>query len=227
MPPITIKPMVDVVLSLGLRPVFVDLELETLCFDVDQLKKAITPKTRAILVSSTKLVPDLEPLLTVSQEHGLVVIEDFSHALNASFRGKKLGTFGHGTSDTDQHTHTHTHTSGPTPSEEWPAPIKSDGGSPRRKRMAGLARRWTVATTQHRARDAVEVAVCAPSLTSTGSSRSSCETLSGSGRPWRAVVSIRARRFLSSFGISCERTRSARTPSASTQCDVHPVCTAR
>jgi len=96
MPPITIKPMVDVVLSLGLRPVFVDLELETLCFDVDQLKKAITPKTRAIFITYLfGVVPNLEALLTVSQEHGLFIIEDFSHALNASFRGKKLGTFGH------------------------------------------------------------------------------------------------------------------------------------
>lgn len=96
MSPITIKPMVDIVLSLGLKPAFVDLELDTLCFDVEELKKAITPMTRAILITYLfGVVPNLEPLLTVSQEHGLFVVEDFSHALNASFKGKKLGTFGH------------------------------------------------------------------------------------------------------------------------------------
>ena len=95
MPPITIKPMMDIVLSLGLKPVFADIERETLCFDVDQVKKALTPKTRAILITYLfGVVPNLEPLLALSKEHGLFVVEDFSHALNASFKGKKLGTFG-------------------------------------------------------------------------------------------------------------------------------------
>lgn len=95
MPPITIKPMMDVVLSLGLKPVFADLELDTLCFDAEQVKKAITPKTRAILITYLfGVAPNMEPLLAVCKEHGLFVVEDFSHALNASFKGKKLGTFG-------------------------------------------------------------------------------------------------------------------------------------
>ena len=85
----------DIVLSLGLKPVFADIERETLCFDVDQVKKALTPKTRAILITYLfGVVPNLEPLLALSKEHGLFVVEDFSHALNASFKGKKLGTFG-------------------------------------------------------------------------------------------------------------------------------------
>ena len=41
MPPITIKPMVDIVLMLGLKPIFVDIEIKTYCFNEQKLKRAI------------------------------------------------------------------------------------------------------------------------------------------------------------------------------------------
>lgn len=95
MPPITIKPMVDVVLALGLRPVFVDIERETLCFDVARLEDAITDRTRAILITYLfGIVPDVKTLMSQCRARGLFVIEDFSHNLNAKYEGKKLGTFG-------------------------------------------------------------------------------------------------------------------------------------
>ncbi|KUH75795.1 hypothetical protein AU184_15550 [Mycolicibacterium novocastrense] len=95
MPPITIKPMMDVVINLGLKPVFVDIELDTLCFDPDELKKAISPKTRAILITYLfGVVPNIDLLVGLCHEHNLFVVEDFSHALNATWNGKKLGTFG-------------------------------------------------------------------------------------------------------------------------------------
>lgn len=96
MPPITIKPMMDIVISLGLKPVFADIELDTLCFDPDELKKAITPKTRAVLVTYLfGIAPNLDQLIALCRERDLFVVEDFSHALNASWNDKKLGTFGH------------------------------------------------------------------------------------------------------------------------------------
>lgn len=95
MPPITIKPMMDVVISLGLKPVFADLELDTLCFDPEELKKAINPKTRAILITYLfGIAPNMDPLMAVCREHNLFIVEDFSHALNAAWSEKKLGTFG-------------------------------------------------------------------------------------------------------------------------------------
>ncbi len=95
MPPITIKPMMDIVISLGLKPVFADIELDTLCFDLDELKKAITPRTRAVLITYLfGIAPNMEPLMALCREHNLFVVEDFSHALNASWNDKKLGTFG-------------------------------------------------------------------------------------------------------------------------------------
>ncbi|OBG93806.1 hypothetical protein A5697_03770 [Mycobacterium sp. E3251] len=95
MPPITIKPMMDIVISLGLKPVFADIELETLCFDPDELKKVINPNTRAVLVTYLfGMAPNVDAVMAVCREHDLFVVEDFSHALNASWNGKKLGTFG-------------------------------------------------------------------------------------------------------------------------------------
>ena len=84
MPPITIKPMMDVVISLGLKPVFVDIELETLCFDPAKLAEAITPRTRAALITYLfGVAPNAEELTRICKDRGLFVIEDFSHALNA------------------------------------------------------------------------------------------------------------------------------------------------
>ena len=95
MPPITIKPMMDVVISLGLKPVFVDIELETLSFDPAKLAEAITPRTRAALITYLfGVAPNAEELTRICTDSGLFVIEDFSHALNAEYAGRKLGTFG-------------------------------------------------------------------------------------------------------------------------------------
>lgn len=96
MPPITIKGILDVVLELGLKPVFVDLNPETLCFDPDALRAAITPNTKAVLITYLfGIVPDVEALISIAYTHGLFVIEDFSQCLNGEFNRKKVGTFGH------------------------------------------------------------------------------------------------------------------------------------
>ncbi len=95
MPPITIKPMMDVVIGLGLKPVFVDIELDTLCFDPAKLADAITPRTRAALITYLfGIAPRAEELTRICKDNGIFVIEDFSHALNAEYQGRKLGTFG-------------------------------------------------------------------------------------------------------------------------------------
>jgi len=95
MPPITIKPMMDAVVHLGLRPVFVDIEPRTLCFDPEQLEAAVGPDTKAILITYLfGVTPDITRLMDICRRHDLFVIEDFSHNLNAAFQGQKLGTFG-------------------------------------------------------------------------------------------------------------------------------------
>jgi len=95
MPPITIKPMVDIILMLGLKPIFVDIELDTLCYDEDELKKAINQNTKAISITYLfGVVPNIENLIDICKNNNLYIIEDFSHTLNASYNNKNIGTFG-------------------------------------------------------------------------------------------------------------------------------------
>ena len=95
MPPITIKAILDVVLALGLKPVFVDIDPDTLGFDLTKLQASITPKTKAILITYLYgMVPDLGAMLTICKKHDLFIIEDFAQCLNGEYKGKKVGGFG-------------------------------------------------------------------------------------------------------------------------------------
>lgn len=95
MPPITIKGILDAVLDLGLKPVFVDLDLDTFCFDINKLEQAINKNTKSILITYLfGLIPNIHDLLDISRKNNLFVIEDFSQALNGKFRNQKMGSFG-------------------------------------------------------------------------------------------------------------------------------------
>ncbi len=95
MPPISIKGILDVVLMLGLKPVFVDINKETLCFDEDLFAKAINSKTKAVIFTYLfGIVPDIGALKNIADKYELFVIEDFSQCLNGEFDNKKIGGFG-------------------------------------------------------------------------------------------------------------------------------------
>lgn len=95
MTPLTIADMVNSIHTLGLKPVFVDIELDTLCIDPEELKKAITPKSKAVLITYIfGIVPDMTKIKKIAQEHGLKIIEDCSQCFDASYKGQLIGTFG-------------------------------------------------------------------------------------------------------------------------------------
>ncbi len=95
MPPITIKAILDVTLDLGLKPVFVDIDPDTFCFDYEGLKGSITPNTKAALVTYLfGIVPDVEAMTGLLRENGIRVIEDFSQCLYGEFNSRYTGTFG-------------------------------------------------------------------------------------------------------------------------------------
>lgn len=95
MPPITIKAILDVVLDLGLKPVFVDIDPNTLCFDIEKLNAAITKNTKAIIITYLfGMVPDIEKMISDCRANNLFVIEDFSQCLNGKFNNRKIGSFG-------------------------------------------------------------------------------------------------------------------------------------
>lgn len=79
----------------GLKPVFVEIERETLNIDPQDLKKKITPKSRVVMVQHTFGLPaKMNEILEVCREHNLILIEDCAHSLGAKYRGQKIGTFG-------------------------------------------------------------------------------------------------------------------------------------
>lgn len=95
LPPVTIKPILDVVLDFGLEPVFVDLDPVTLGFDFKGLEEALKlgPKV-VILTYLFGLVPDCGKLVSLFRENNVFIIEDFSQCLNGEFAEKKIGTSG-------------------------------------------------------------------------------------------------------------------------------------
>lgn len=82
----------------GAKPVFVDVERETLCMDIQKAKEAITPKTKAImLVSANGRYPKagIEAFVNLCKERNLALIEDSAQSLGSFYpNGKHIGSVG-------------------------------------------------------------------------------------------------------------------------------------
>ena len=79
----------------GAKPVFVDVQPDTLNINPDQVAAAITSRTRAIcLVHYGGVGAQMELLMPLATKHGLMIIEDNAHGLFGKYHGKFLGTFG-------------------------------------------------------------------------------------------------------------------------------------
>ena len=79
------------------RPVFVDIEPQSLCIDPAQIEKAMTDRTRAILPVHVFGRPaEMEPIMELAQRYGLSVIEDSCEAIGARYRRRPAGSFGEG-----------------------------------------------------------------------------------------------------------------------------------
>ena len=90
--PTTVNPS----LQNGLVPVFVDVTLPTYNIDPARIEAAISPRTRAIMIAHTLGNPfDLEAVMDAAKRHNLWVVEDCCDALGSTYKGRKVGTFGH------------------------------------------------------------------------------------------------------------------------------------
>ena len=79
----------------GATCVFVDILDSTLCIDPDAIRRAITPKTRAIMLVHNFGIPaEMDEIMSIAHEYGLKVIEDAAPALSSVYKGQKCGTFG-------------------------------------------------------------------------------------------------------------------------------------
>ena len=94
-PPLTWVSDIAAVLQNGFDPVFVDINPQTLCMDDKQVLNKITDKTRAVFLTHVQGFNGLtNNLLNKLKEKGIPLIEDVCESHGATFRGKKLGTYG-------------------------------------------------------------------------------------------------------------------------------------
>ena len=90
--PLTFAATANCVLYQGGTVVFADVRRDTLNLDPSAVAAAITPRTKAIItVDYTGAPSDLDELAALAERHGLVLIEDASHALGATYRGRRVG----------------------------------------------------------------------------------------------------------------------------------------
>ena len=94
-PACTFPTVVAALVHCRLKPVFVDIDLETLNPRPEDIEKAIGKKTRMIFLVHTLGNPnDMDSIIKIAQEHNLLVLEDNCDALGSTYNGKKTGTFG-------------------------------------------------------------------------------------------------------------------------------------
>ena len=77
------------------KPVFVDIDKDTLCIDVNKIEEAITDKTKAIMIVHVYGYPcDVDKIQEIANKHGLKVIYDGAHAFGSRYKGKSLLSYG-------------------------------------------------------------------------------------------------------------------------------------
>ena len=94
-PAITFVATMAYPLSIGCKLVFADVDPKTINMDPEDVKRKITDKTKMIVPVHIGGYPvDMEPIMEIARERGIIVLEDAAHAFGAEYKGKKLGTIG-------------------------------------------------------------------------------------------------------------------------------------
>ncbi len=94
-PPNSFVASTAAIVHVDARPVFVDV-LPDQNIDPDQIAKAITPRTKAIMpVHLTGRIADMQPILDLAQRHSLFVIEDAAQSIGSTYDGRLAGSIGH------------------------------------------------------------------------------------------------------------------------------------
>lgn len=99
-PSFTYVATTEVIALLRLKPVFVEVDTQTFCVDIESIKKAITPKTKAIVpVHLYGHAAQMEEIMAIAKEHHLFVIEDNAQAIGSDYTfkdgtTKKTGSIG-------------------------------------------------------------------------------------------------------------------------------------
>ena len=90
--PLSFATTANVLVHVGAIPIFADVDPETLNLDPDAAAARIGPRTKAIMPVHLHGQPcDMDALRALAERHGLVMIEDAAHAIEATYRGRKMG----------------------------------------------------------------------------------------------------------------------------------------
>lgn len=96
--PYTFSATANVIVHVGARPVFADIRDRDGNIDPEQVERAITPRTRAIIPVHFAGEPcDMDAIMDVARRHNLLVLEDAAHAVGARYRGRPIGSIGDAT----------------------------------------------------------------------------------------------------------------------------------
>jgi len=94
-PAFTFAATANVVELIGAKTVFCDINLDTFTMNPSSFEKQITKKTKAVIpVHLFGLAADMDPIISIANEHGLIIIEDAACAYGTTYRGKPAGLFG-------------------------------------------------------------------------------------------------------------------------------------
>ena len=93
--PMTFAATVNAIIHSGATPVLADVDLATMNIDPAQIAAKITKRTRAILPVHMAGRPcDMDAIMSIAQQHNLLVIEDCAHAIETKYKGQKAGNIG-------------------------------------------------------------------------------------------------------------------------------------
>jgi dTDP-4-amino-4,6-dideoxygalactose transaminase len=86
---------VNAIIHAGATPVLADVDPRTMNIDPEDVRRRITPRTRALVpVHFAGHACEMDALCALARQHGLKIVEDCAHAIETEFRGRKAGTFG-------------------------------------------------------------------------------------------------------------------------------------
>jgi dTDP-4-amino-4,6-dideoxygalactose transaminase len=94
-PAITFAATAYAPLTCNARPVFADVDAETICMDPESVRRLITPRTRAIIpVHYGASIADLDVLVDIARQHSITIVEDCAHVPGAKWRDLGVGSWG-------------------------------------------------------------------------------------------------------------------------------------
>ncbi|MDR3587458.1 MAG: DegT/DnrJ/EryC1/StrS family aminotransferase [Desulfosporosinus sp.] len=96
--PMTFAASANVIIHTGATPIFADIDPVTMNIDVNEIRKKITPRTKAIIPVHMAGHPcELDEIMDLAREHNLFVLEDAAHAVYTQYKGKLIGSNGNAT----------------------------------------------------------------------------------------------------------------------------------